>query len=415
MDGQWRPCQSTVKITQQFGGLQFVLDWSKDGRNLARRQGVSAWGHLGIMVSQMRSLPTALYLAELFDSNASAIIPKDPSNLLAIWTFCSSPEFNEAVRRIDKSLKVTNSALAKVQFDLDHWQKVAVEQYPDGLPEPYSNDPTQWLFKGYPKDSTAPLQVAVARLLGYCWPQQTEGDGLELFADADGIVPLGAVVGERSAAERLRELLAAAWGGEWSPSVEARLLAEFGFANRTLDDWLRNGFFEQHVSLFHTRPFIWQIWDGRTDGFSVLVNYHKLNGPKLDRLIYSYLGSWISQQRAARDTGVIGADERLVAALELERKLKLIREGEDPYDIYVRWKAPHEQPIGWEPDLNDGVRLNIRPWIEPFSRPANSPLRCKVDVNWGKDPGGSERLNDIHLTLEEKQKARDALKAGGGA
>jgi hypothetical protein len=340
-------------------------------------------------------------------------------NLGAIFSYVSSTEFSIAVRAIDQALKVTPATVTKVPFDLEHWQKVADEQYPNGVPEPYSNDPTQWLFKGHPKDSTAPLQVAVARLLGYCWPEQTEGDGLERFADADGIVPLGAVAGEQSAAERLRVLLATGWGAEWSPSVEARLLTESGFANRTLDDWLRNGFFEEHVSLFHTRPFIWQIWDGRRDGFSVLINYHKLDGPKLDRLIYVYLGSWIRQQRDARDAGVTGADERLVAALELERKLKLIREGEEPYDIYVRWKAPHEQPIGWEPNLNDGVRLNIRPWIEPFSKPTDSPLRANVDAKWGKDsgknPDGSERLNDIHLTLEEKQAARDALKAGGSA
>jgi len=34
-------------------------------------------------------------------------------------------------------------------------------------------------------------------------------------------------------------------------------------------------------------------------------------------------------------------------------------EGEAPYDILVRWKPLEQQPIGWYPDLNDGVRLNI--------------------------------------------------------
>ena len=68
----------------------------------------------------------------------------------------------------------------------------------------------------------------------------------------------------------------------------------------TLDDWLRNGFFEQHCKLFHHRPFIWHIWDGRRrDGFHALVNYHKLaesNGKGrrlLESLTYSYLGAWI--------------------------------------------------------------------------------------------------------------------------
>jgi hypothetical protein len=115
-------------------------------------------------------------------------------------------------------------------------------------------------------------------------------------------------------------------------------------------------------------------------------------------------GDWIRFQRARRDHGEPGADGRLVAALELEKKLKLIKEGEPPYHIYVRWKALSEQPLGWNPDINDGVRLNIRPFVTA------GILRSKFTINWNKDRGknidGSERLNDIHLSLAEKQSAR---------
>jgi hypothetical protein len=118
-----------------------------------------------------------------------------------------------------------------------------------------------------------------------------------------------------------------------------------------------------------------------------------------------------------------GADARLAAALELQRKLEAILAGEPPYDIFIRWKPLHEQPIGWEPDINDGVRMNIRPFIEA------GVLRDKVNVKWTKDRGqepqairpkvdfpwfwkGStftgDRVNDIHLSVAEKQKAREA-------
>ncbi len=109
-----------------------------------------------------------------------------------------------------------------------------------------------------------------------------------------------------------------------------------------------------------------------------------------------------------------GADARLVAALQLQEWLKLILAGEPPYDIYVRWKKPHEQPIGWEPDLNDGVRLNIRPFMVDDERYAKSPpiLRVLPNIKWGIDrganPGGSKRDNDVHLTVAEKQAAREA-------
>ena len=105
-----------------------------------------------------------------------------------------------------------------------------------------------------------------------------------------------------------------------------------------------------------------------------------------------------------------GADGRLVAALELKSKLEAIRDGEPPYDIYVRWKPLHEQPMGWNPDLNDGVRLNVRPFV------LAGVLRRKLTIHWRKDRGknldGSQRINDLHYTLAEKRAARQ--KAGVG-
>jgi len=159
----------------------------------------------------------------------------------------------------------------------------------------------------------------------------------------------------------------------------------------------------QHCKLFKNRPFIWHIWDGRREGFNVLVNYHMLGYARLERLIYTYLGDWIRTQRAEAEQGVAGAEGRLVAALEL-KKLEAILEGEPPYDIYVRWKPLHEQPIAWNPDLNDGVRLNIRPFVEAGG------LRRKFNIHWRKDRGknldGSDRLNDLHFTRAEKEAAR---------
>ena len=232
---------------------------------------------------------------------------------------------------------------------------------------------------------TAPLQVAVARLLGYHWPQQTKDD-LDSLADEDGIVCLPSVAGEAPLVERLRGLLVKAYGTAWVPGrTEAELLAATGAPGKSLDEWLREDFFAQHCRMFHNRPFVWHIWDGRKDGFSALVNYHKLDAARLDKLIFTYLGDWIRFQRARRDHGEPGADGRLVAALELEKKLKLIKEGEPPYDIYVRWKPLGQQPQGWNPDLNDGVRLNIRPFVTA------GVLRNQVHHQLEQRPGQESR------------------------
>src|SRR4051794_9562142 len=108
---------------------------------------------------------------------------------------------------MDQKLNVTNATLVKVPFDLERWQRVAAEKYPDGLPEPYSDDPTQWLFHGHPAwaESGTTLQVAVARLLDYRWPAESDEEmqlsavarewisrcsDLDPFADPDGIACL---------------------------------------------------------------------------------------------------------------------------------------------------------------------------------------------------------------------------------
>ena len=135
---------------------------------------MGAWGKEGLRITQMQELPVTTYSGEIFGKNAATVIPNNPEDIAAIWCFCSSPEYNEAVRQIDQSLKVTNATLVKVPFDLAHWQQVAAERYPHGLPEPYSDDPTQWLFHGHPQPATDPLQVAVARLVGYRWPAEQE-------------------------------------------------------------------------------------------------------------------------------------------------------------------------------------------------------------------------------------------------
>jgi hypothetical protein len=412
----WELMQASVNATIPHGGMEHVVYWQQGCGvlhelarvGLAILAGSLAHHKPGVLVSQVGSLSCTLYLGGLFEKSAAVISPRNPDHTRAIWAFCSSPEYATAVRQVDQKTAVTNSTLVKVPFDLERWQKVADELYPNGLPQPYSNDPTQWLFKGDPTDSTEPLQVAVARLLGYRWPEQQGVDRLDRLADGDGIICPPPVAGEQPAHERLRALLAEAYGTQWSPQLQERLLADVGYGGKSLEAWLRDGFFTQHCKLFHNRPFIWHVWDSRKDGFSALVNYHKLDRNRLDKLIYTYLGSWINQQRARRDAGEAGADGRLVAALELQKKLEAIRDGEKPYDIYVRWKPIEKQPIGWEPDLNDGVRLNIRPWV------LAGVLRGRFTINWNKDrgtdPGGRERSNDVYLTLAEKRAARE--KAG---
>jgi hypothetical protein len=408
----WERLQDTVRKTIPWGGCEQVVFWERGNGVLAELgrvgaailAGSSAYGRPGVLVSQMGDLPCTLYHGGHFFKNSAVIAPTDPELLPAIWTYCSSDEFRTAVRLLDSKMNVTNSTLVKVPFDMERWRAEAERFYPDGLPEPWSDDPTQWLFEGRPEVATEPLQVGVGRLLGFRWPEQAESDDLDVLADDDGIVCLPSVLGERSAAARLQELLSRAFGGTWSPARTGELLVQAGSKKRDLESWLRDDFFKAHCQVFKNRPFVWHVWDGRKDGFAALVNYHRLDRPTLERLTYTYLGDWIERQTAGVREDVAGAEERLAAAQDLQRKLELILEGEPPFDVYVRWKSLAEQPIGWDPDLNDGVRLNVRPFVEA------GVLRVKFNVKWdkdrGKNPDGSERHNVLHYTRADKEAAR---------
>jgi hypothetical protein len=467
VDSGWVLLQGAVNEIVDFAGRCDILFWEngegqyfehamslkKEKRLGGWKSGHEAWSRKGISISEMQSMPCTLYTGEMYDHCAHVIIPANEAYYDAIWSFCSSSEFRENVRKINQKLNVTNATLVKVPFDLDHWQKVAEEKYPNGLPKPYTDDPTQWIFHGHPcgsvvwdettkwtaegpprHDDTV-LQVAVARLLGYRWPAELD-PAMELadeqrswvnrcaellpLADKDGIVCIPPVRGEPAAADRLLNLLAAVYGPAWTNETLAQLLTAADHAGKTLETWLREKFFTQHCKLFGHRPFVWHIWDGLRDGFSALVNYHKLDAKLMETLIYTYLGDWIARQKQDIANGVDGAQERLAAAERLKKSLEAIREGEAPYDIFVRWKPLAEQPMGWNPDLNDGVRLNIRPFltVPDVGKKGAGILRDKPNVNWNKDRGKDvpsapwyhqfqgERINDHHITLAEKRAAR---------
>jgi hypothetical protein len=425
----WMKYHSTPDGSNIFAGKNRVLFWENEkgsfinnSTGTVRRRDTLTKSSIAIRLTG--KIEASLFSKSLFDTNAGAIIPKKEEYLKAIFAFCNDPSFHFEVRKLDQALKATNAIISKVPFDIEHWQKIAAEKYPNGLPKPYSEDPTQWLFHGHPIKTENPLQVGLARMLGYSWPAESdtemelaeEARGLiqsvkvfDHLSDEDGIFCIPSVNAEQAGADRLRAYLQSVFGGEWNNNTITELLSKEGASSSNLEEWLRKEFFTQHCKVFQNRPFIWHIWDGRNDGFAALVNYHKLDKDNLSKLIYTYLGDWIRMCEAKKKNDESGAEGLLSAALKLKEKLEAILHGEAPYDIFIRWKPLEQQPIGWEPDLNDGVRLNIRPFVEA------GVLRNKFNVKWGVDrgknppgsPWGEIRDNNKHLTLAEKREARE--------
>jgi hypothetical protein len=479
----WELLQSSTDATKWFGGRDKIVRWEQENGQMAAlaesvkhlnhaaqnwRRGKPLWGMSGVVVNQIGALTTT-YTGERYDASCFAIAPVDTEDVAPLIAYAQSGTLRDDLKRINPTWNLKSpKTLLQLEVDLARWRSRAAADVPSGIPAPFGDELSQWVFHGHPcrsvvwdetkgavvegplrRDATV-LQVAAARLLGYHWPAEKNASmvlansqraciastkRLYPFEDADGIVCIPSVRGERPAQERLLQILLAAYGDNWNDVILTKLLGKSGCAS--LDDWLRNRFFDEHCKLFQYRPFIWHIWDGRKrDGFHALVNYHKLaegdgKGRRLlESLTYSYLGDWIARQQDGVKRGEGGAEDRLAAALELQKRLVSILEGEPPFDVFVRWKPIEEQPIGWDPDINDGVRLNIRPFMAqdlPGGKKGAGILRAKPNMHWKKDRGKEptrdqaqfpwfwkngkftgERVNDVHLTNAEKRAAREA-------
>ncbi len=142
--------------------------------------------------------------------------------------------------------------------------------------------------------------------------------------------------------------------------------------------WFATRYFDYHVGLHKRRAIFWQIQSD--DGsFGVLCHYHRLNRNRLQKVRAHYLASFMDRLR--REIGDLQSDgsrdararlekleTNLHAAEERNRKLGLILTGEpDPgigehYCIQVPWMPAEEQPRGGDPDVDDGVKVNIGPF-----------------------------------------------------
>lgn len=205
-------------------------------------------------------------------------------------------------------------------------------------------------------------------------------------ADDDGIVPFNRSTGETPLSERVRHELAALFPGRDESQLEVEIVNELkrsvkGYRKcASLDDWLANAYFEYHAGLYKSRPIYWHVASAQGTSpfaFGALVHYHRFDKNRMQKLRASYVRDTIEELR--RDAGLADkagrADDRveLQAKLEevqaLDKKLQLVQEGHQEgaeggdrdFRILTPWKEHAKRPKGWNPDLDDGVKVNIAP------------------------------------------------------
>ncbi len=206
-------------------------------------------------------------------------------------------------------------------------------------------------------------------------------------ADGDGMVSFNAVNGEPRLVDQVRHELASLFPGRDANQIEVEIVNELkktvkGYRRcASLDEWLDNVFFEYHCRLYKNRPVFWHIASAQGTSrvaFGALVHYHRFDKNRMAKLRSSHLRDAIEEFR--REAGLADkagrSDDRLEwqakveEAQSLDKKLQLIQEGhhegpegsERDFRILTPWKKPGERPKGWDPDLDDGVKVNIEPF-----------------------------------------------------
>jgi hypothetical protein len=257
--------------------------------------------------------------------------------------------------------------------------------------------------------------IMILQLFAHRWPKQIEAEEPVLeWADPDGIIPLTDGTGQRTLLDRVRERIAVDFGEARVDAIEQEFRQ---IMDRSLIDWLARDFFPHHISQFKRRPIVWLLesghavdmpwetaagrrgrWSARTRGpaFVCLVYYHKLTADTLTRIKTHYLRPVLQRQefelaeerRRAVEGNVAArsAAERLAETVDelktferaldtvsakgfLSRRLEQLLAREEP-DRWARQTPrspiPDKEAFSlqeqlYDPDLNDGVRVNIAP------------------------------------------------------
>ncbi len=260
--------------------------------------------------------------------------------------------------------------------------------------------------------------VMVLRMLGHRWPRQIEvNEPIPDWAEPSGIIPITEGAGADSLLSRVRQQIAADFGAERVFAIGREFEEIMGVA---LEVWLARDFFRNHISQFRKRPIAWQLQStpetssgaangrgkrtrrktraDRTPIFSCLVYYHRLDDQLLGTIRTQYAHPMrLRMETELRELERIDAKTRtveqeqrragLIVRIEelkdFEARLERVEQAgfesealakianKEPLDKWTSRDGEREHPRErgaflaqerrYDPDINDGVRVNIAP------------------------------------------------------
>jgi len=251
--------------------------------------------------------------------------------------------------------------------------------------------------------------VTVLRLLGHRWPKQIEaGEPVPEWADPDGIITITSGLMHPTLLQQVRDLIGVEFPGGKVHEIEKEFEEVVGM---TLDRWLTGEFFKHHISQFKKRPIAWQLSSNpsgtaggkgkgkgsrREPAFSCLVYYHKIDADILHKIRTQYVGDLINRygtelralegrEKLTVDqaTRKVQLDNWIAELNDFSKTLQDVADSgfespalkeivkKEPLDKWTSrdGKVPHPKSVQefhaqekrYDPDINDGVRVNIMP------------------------------------------------------
>ncbi len=249
--------------------------------------------------------------------------------------------------------------------------------------------------EGDPGDDDNDREVDLGRDQVARWLSQYVRQAIEL--DPDGIVPLVATRGEASLLTRVRDVMTADLGPNAAQALEAQAPAHLGA--RDLADWLETAYFPWHVQLYKSRPLFWLLssegFERRASRltFRAFVHARRVTADTLPRLDSYYLEPVIERAIAEANhaeaalAGTAGAEKRAaektfrewtssVEALRTFRSaLTEVIRGPVRKEVVAanaKWlprtiaevRGGQDTGRGYRPEVDYGVRVNIKPLVE---------------------------------------------------
>ncbi len=203
--------------------------------------------------------------------------------------------------------------------------------------------------------------------------------------DDDGIVPIYFGVGmEDGLTARIAELVKMIYGEE-SFKENIDFIAEaLGKANNessmeTINRYLNDGFYADHLKIYQKRPIYWLFSSGKNKGFKCLVYMHRYNKDTLARINAKYYLPESTRQKIE-----LGDIEERIKVAEGKERIRLEKSRAKLFDRYNETieygqVLDHMANKYIDIDLDDGVKVNYAKF-QGVELVSDSGVKIKKDL-----------------------------------